>query len=221
MSKFKNKWNQLYEGSGFVYSAEPIRLLKDHWQRLRKGKALDLAMGEGRNAVFLAQNGFEVTGFDISDVAVEKAKKLAYDKGVKIEAKVADLDLFIFPIFAFDTVIVSYFKPISRYYSEIYRTLTQGGTVLIESYTTDQLLREPVEAFENRDYYHPNELLKQLKDFRILFYNEDEIDGKSIAQCIAKKPTDRDAVKYGFAKPDEKDGQQGRFKAAEDLFKKK
>jgi len=98
--------------------------------------------------------------------------------------------------------------------------LAQGGTVLIESYTTDQLTREPVGGFENQDYFYPNEVLKNFKDLQILFYNEGEIGGKWIVQCIAKKPTDKDAVKYGFAKGD-MDENKGRFKSAEDLFKKK
>ena len=65
MSK-KEKWNKLYDGSGFLYGPEPLAFLKEQWGRLRKGKALDLAMGEGRNAVFLAQQGFPVVGFDVS-----------------------------------------------------------------------------------------------------------------------------------------------------------
>ena len=219
MSK-KEKWNKLYDGSGFLYGPEPLAFLKEQWGRLRKGKALDLAMGEGRNAVFLAQQGFQVVGFDVSDIAIEKAKKLAYDRGAKIETKVADVDLYLFPLLGFDSIILSYFKPPPRYYNEIVRALAQGGTVLIESYTTDQLTREPVGGFENQDYFYPNEVLKNFKDLQILFYNEGEIGGKWIVQCIAKKPTDKDAVKYGFAKGD-MDENKGRFKAAEDLFKKK
>ncbi len=219
MSK-KEKWNKLYEGSGYLYGSEPLPCLKEQWTRLRKGKVLDLAMGEGRNAVFLAQQGFQVIGFDVSDVAIEKAKKLAYDKNVSIETKVADLDLYLFPVLGFDSIILSYFKPPSRYYNEVVRALAQGGTVFIESYTTDQLTREPVVGFENQDYFYPNEVLKNFKDLQILFYNEGEVNGKWVVQCIAKKPTDKDAIKYGFAKGDLNEN-KGRFKSAEDLFKKK
>ncbi len=219
MSK-KEKWNKIYDCPGLFYGKDPISLVKTHWNRLRKGKALDLAMGEGQNAVFLAKHGFEVVGMDISDVAVEKAKKLAYDEGVKLEAKAADVDMYVFPIMGFDTILVSYFKPLSRYYNEILRALAQGGTVLFENYTTDQLLRTPIKEFENSDYYYPNELIKNLKDYQILYYNEGVENEKFIVQCIAKKPLDRDAVKYGFVKGDESET-KGRFKAAEDLFKKK
>lgn len=219
MSK-KEKWNKLYDCPGFFYGKDPISLIQSHFRRLRKGKVLDLAMGEGRNSVFLAKHGFDVLGIDLSDVAVEKAKKLAYDENTKLETKAADVDMFVFPILGFDTILVSYFKPLSRFYNEILRSLAQGGTVLFENYTTDQLMRSPIKELENGDYYPPNELLKNLKDFQILYYNEGEENGKFIVQCIAKKPLDRDAVKYGFAKGDESET-TGRFKAAEDLFKKK
>ncbi len=215
----KEKWNKIYHCPGYFYGAEPIHLLKEKWKRLRFGKVLDLAMGEGRNAVFLASLGFEVSGFDISDVAVDKAKKLAYEKGVTIETKVTDLDLYLFPMFGFDTIILSYFKPLTRYYSEIYRALVQGGTVLIEGYTADQLMNAPLAEYDNHDYFYPNELLKQLQGFQILFYNEETLDNRSIVQCIAKKPSDRDAIKYGFAK--DEGGGTAKFKSAEDLFKKK
>ena len=217
----REKWDKVFSQSGFYYGEEPISLLREKWERLRKGNVLDLAMGEGRNAVFLAEHGFGVTGFDISPVAIEKTKKLAYDRGVSIEAHVADLDLYVFKIHSFDTIILSYFKPISRYWNEIRRALMQGGTLLVEGYLTDQLMSSPLKELENKDYFFPNELLKNLADFHILFYNEDEVDGKSVVQCLAQKPTDRDAVKYGFVKSDATDKQAGKFKAAEDLFKKK
>lgn len=218
MSK-KEKWNKLFDCQGLFYGEAPIALLKDYWQRLRKGKVLDLAMGEGRNAVFLAQKSFEVIGFDISTVAIEKAKKLAYDKGVKIETKVADLDLYVFPVFGFDSIILSYFKPPSRYYNEITRALAQGGTVLIEGYSIEQLMKDPLPELENQDYYAPNELLRNFKDLQILYYNEGETQGKHLVQCLAKKPTNKDAIKYGFVKGDINET-KSRFKSAEDLFKK-
>ncbi|OGQ18301.1 MAG: hypothetical protein A3B70_06025 [Deltaproteobacteria bacterium RIFCSPHIGHO2_02_FULL_40_11] len=219
MSK-KVHWNKLYEREGYRFGKEPLPLLKSQMHRFRKGKALELAMGEGRNAVYLAKEGFQVQGFDVSDIAIEKAKKLAYDNDVSIDAKVADLDLYIFPLMAFDVIVMSYFKPVPRYYNEIFRALAQGGCVVIENYTTDQLHQKPIEGLQNEDYFYPNEILKNLKDLQILFYNEDEMNGKYVVQCVAKKPTDKDAVKYGFAKEDIHPT-QSKYKAAEDLFKKK
>ncbi|MBI4041058.1 MAG: class I SAM-dependent methyltransferase [Deltaproteobacteria bacterium] len=219
MSK-KEMWDQFYGKAEFQYSQEPIDLLKNYHPYLRKGKALDLAMGEGRNAIFLARQGFHVLGLDISDVAIQKAKKWAYLENVPIEVKAVDVDMYVFPLMRFDTIILSYFKPIPRYYSEIARALVQGGTVAIENYTTEQLVRTPIAGFCNQDYFYPNELLKNLKELQILYYHERFLNGFYIVQCIAKKPVDKDAVKYGFAQEDAS-SEKSKYKAAEDLFKKK
>ena len=87
----KERWNQRYEGEMYIYGKEPVAFLKEKIGLLKKGRALVLAMGEGRNAVYLAQNGFEVTGVDISEVAIEKCKKLAEERGVTLDTVVADL----------------------------------------------------------------------------------------------------------------------------------
>ena len=74
-----------------IYGKEPTAFLKEKLPLLTKGKALVLAMGEGRNAVYLAENGFEVTGVDISEVGIEKCERLAEERGVVVNSIVADL----------------------------------------------------------------------------------------------------------------------------------
>ncbi len=70
----KNRWNKRYNTGEYLYGKKPLKFLKDKLNILVRGKALVLAMGEGRNAVFLAGNGFDVDGCDISEKAVEKAR---------------------------------------------------------------------------------------------------------------------------------------------------
>ena len=203
---------------------QPISFLENHLSCLRKGKALDIAMGEGRNAVFLAQMGFQVSGFDISKEAVAKAEVLARTKGVTLETKVCDLDFYLFPMLCFDTIIMTYFKPIPRYFFEIKRCLVQGGTFLVENYTTDQFLIEKEPHIAPEACFKPNELLGHLDGLRILFYQEATIEGRALVQCVAKKPFDKDALKYGFATHDKgaSTTHESAFtKRAEDLFKKK
>ena len=127
----KEQWNKKLNTPNYVYGKEPILFLKENIQRLRKGKALDVAMGEGRNAVFLAAHEFQVSGFDTSQTAVEKALKLAQEKGVKLETKATDLDFYLFGIMKWDTIILSYFKPVPRYFFEIKRSLVQCCTLLL------------------------------------------------------------------------------------------
>jgi tellurite methyltransferase len=219
-------WDSKYRDSPFQSGKAPLPFLTQMYPRLQKGKALDVAMGEGTNAVYLAQKGMKVKGFDISPVAVEHALTLSRDTGVNIEAKATDLDLFLLGLMEYDTILMTFFKPpIARYYSEIIRALKQGGTLLVHSYMTEEQ-KEPLgqeDAYRNF-YYRTNELLQNLKGLQILFYNESEIDGRYIVQCLARKPLDKDAAKYNLfdmqtpqddkPKPSQKD-------LAESLFKKK
>src|SRR5690606_6728780 len=67
------KWDRLYRRKGYVFGKDPAPSLLEHYTRLPVGRVLDIAMGEGRNAVFLAKKGFDVVGVDISPEAVRKA----------------------------------------------------------------------------------------------------------------------------------------------------
>jgi tellurite methyltransferase len=222
----QNFWDSQYKETPFRSGKGPLPFLTQMLPRLQKGKVLDIAMGEGTNAVYLAQKGMTVKGFDVSPIAVEHALSLAKDTGVSIEAKAADLDLFLLGLMEYDTIIMTYFKPpIQRYYSELIRALKQGGTLLVHSFTTEEQ-REALgqdEAYRNY-YYKSNELLQNLKGLQILFYNEGEVDGKSVVQCLARKPLDKDAAKYNLF--DMSTTQQEKPKSsqkdlAEALFKKK
>src|SRR3972149_10905123 len=69
-------WDKKYETGAYIFGKEPVAFLREHIDLLPRGKALDIAMGEGRNAVFLAKNGFSVDGCDVSEVAIKKALDL-------------------------------------------------------------------------------------------------------------------------------------------------
>ena len=84
-------WDERYQGEDFVYGTEPNDFLRSQIDNLLPGRILCLAEGEGRNAVFLAEQGFTVTGVDQSSVGLAKAERLAAQRGVRIETLVADL----------------------------------------------------------------------------------------------------------------------------------
>ena len=84
-------WDQRYAVGEYVYGTRPNDFLTSVVDRLPMGRVLCLAEGEGRNAVFLAEQGFEVTAVDSSAVGLAKARKLAGQRGVHIETVVADL----------------------------------------------------------------------------------------------------------------------------------
>lgn len=84
-------WDRRYDTPDLVWSGEPNRFLREEVERLPPGRALDLACGEGRNAVWLAARGWEVTAVDFSARALEKARRLARERGVGVRLVHADL----------------------------------------------------------------------------------------------------------------------------------
>ncbi|MCB0416241.1 MAG: class I SAM-dependent methyltransferase [Bdellovibrionales bacterium] len=185
----KEVWEARYAGDSYLFGKEPSAFLKSYVGSLRKGKALDIAMGEGRNAVFLAQQGFQVAGLDCSPAAVEKAKKLAAEKNVQIDAKAQNLDFFLMPLMGYDTVLMTYFRPLSRFFNEVRRGLVTGGTFLLEAYTTEHYKKQspPNPILDYEECYHPNEVLKHLKDLRVLYYKEMQEGNQHLVQVIAQK----------------------------------
>ena len=225
MTAAKKYWDDYYQASPFKSGKEPSPFLVTMLPRMQKGRALDIGMGEGRNAVYCAMKGFAVKGLDISNHAVEHAQQLARDSGVTIEAQQGDLDLYIMGIMEYDSILMTNFKPsLTRYYTEIIRALKQGGTLLIESCTTDEMteLISLEESYRNW-YFTANEVLTQIRGLRVLFYHEGIVDGRHLVQCLAKKPMDKDAAKYGLFDMHSKGkdtGQSVHKQLAEAFFKK-
>lgn len=181
-------WNERYGSSGYLFGKEPVLALKSYVGALKKGKTLDIAMGEGRNSVFLAANGFQVEGLDCSAKAIEKAKALAAEKNVQIDAKTQNLDFFLMPLMKYDSVVMTYYRPQARFFSEIRRGLVAGGTVLIEAYTSEHFKANPQQPGLDFDQcFKPNEILGLIKDLHVLLYREIPEGKTHIVQCIAEK----------------------------------
>ena len=130
----RETWDQKYAGADYVWSAEPNRFLVAELAGMAPGRALDLACGEGRNAVWLAQQGWSVTGVDFSGVAIAKAERLAESRGVDVEWVVADL-LDYRPPEGLDLVVVFYLQvPADERLLVLGRAaeaLAPGGTLLV------------------------------------------------------------------------------------------
>jgi SAM-dependent methyltransferase len=147
----KDWWEAKYRSTpDYLYGKAPSPFLTEHIHLMRKGETLDVAMGEGRNAVFLASKGFAVTGVDFCDTAVERAKKLAGGTGVAVEAKLQNLDFFLIPLMKYDTIVVCDFHPALTVLKSLTRGLQKGGTLLLEGYAIDQLRQE-------KGYHGPEE----------------------------------------------------------------
>ena len=97
-------WNEIFtkrQGRAFPHN----KFLEERIKGRQPGTALDIGMGEGRNALFLATQGWEVTGFDISDVGVQLAREAAQQRGVKLKAVVEDADRFDYGRQRWDLVV--------------------------------------------------------------------------------------------------------------------
>ena len=92
----KEWWEQKYASTDdYLYGKAPSPFLVEHSKLLHRGETLDVAMGEGRNAVYLATQGFSVTGVDFCETAIKRAQRLAEESRAKLEAKLQDLDFFV------------------------------------------------------------------------------------------------------------------------------
>jgi SAM-dependent methyltransferase len=136
-------WDERYSVDHFVYGTVPNDFLREHANQLKPGRVLCLAEGEGRNAVYLATLGFDVTAVDLSPVGLKKAKRLAQENGVEIKTIQADLNDFDIEPASWDNIIsiFCHLPPSLRnnVHNAVSKGLKPGGIFLLEAYTPEQL----------------------------------------------------------------------------------
>lgn len=138
-------WNRRFAADGFLFGTEPNAWLRDHAGVRQPGqRVLSVADGEGRNSVWLAKRGLRVDAFDIAEVGVEKARRMAAEQGVSVNFSVADCDGFAWPEAAYDgvaAIFVQFADPAmrTRLFAHIRRSLKPGGTLVLQGYTPRQL----------------------------------------------------------------------------------
>ena len=179
------RWDKKYATEKYLFGREAIPFLQDHVDLLPKGSVLDLAMGEGRNGVFLATKGFQVTGADISAEGLKKAKALAAESGTTINTVEADLESYEIPANIYDVILCTYYLQ-RDLFPKIAVALKPGGIALIETYTIDHLQYRP--RFNKAWLLDPNELLTMLPGLRVLRYQEVDDGQTAFASILAQKP---------------------------------
>ncbi|MFT6984637.1 MAG: SAM-dependent methyltransferase [Psychromonas sp.] len=137
-------WDQRYDEEEFAYGSAANDFLKQEFLRIPKGgRVLCLAEGQGRNAVFLAMQGYQVTAVDQSAVGLQKAKILALEYGVEISTEVADLNDYDLGCKAWEGIvsIAAHVPPLLRkkVHGQIANALTSDGIFILEAYTQRQL----------------------------------------------------------------------------------
>ena len=168
----KTQWDEKYSRPTFIFGKSPVQFLAENYHYIPfEGSVLDMGMGEGRNAVFLAQKGYKVTGVDISSVAVKKSYLLAQEFGVKIKGVVASLSDYKIAPGSFDAIVCFYY--VDRSLVEKIKTwLKPGGILIYEAYTLREKAKKKRDSSDDHEYLKEQELLKLFPGMRVLKYEE-------------------------------------------------
>jgi len=161
-----SEYDSIYRGeAGDVFSRKPNAFLAEMVRSRKPGSALDVGMGQGRNSIYLAQQGWQVTGIDESDEGVRQAKQEATRLGVAIRAEVTDFEKFNFGENRWDLIVLIY-EPTKAIAPKVARALKAGGAVIVEDRHVDTRRVWPAGAFTD------NELLSQFPGLRTLRYED-------------------------------------------------
>jgi len=187
MKTDKEKWNERYSTQD--YPIEPSELVSKFYKLAKKGTALDVAAGNGRNSSFLAAKGFEVDAIDISDVALSLAK----EKNEKIHLFNEDLDFFRLEKNSYDLIVNINFLQ-RRLFPQYKNALKPGGVLIFETFLEDKSRIED-DAIVKDHYLQINELLHAFISLQIIFYQERQImapigELRDISSLVAINKTD-------------------------------
>jgi len=138
-------WEQRYTGDEYLFGKEPAAFLVAQRAYLRSGaKALVVADGEGRNSVYVAQHGLDVTAMDYAPSAVRKAQALAAERGVAVDFRLADIMDWEWQRAAYDLVVAVFIQFVgpdlrTGIFEGMKTTLRPGGTLMLHGYTPEQV----------------------------------------------------------------------------------
>lgn len=138
-------WNRRFNEPGYLFGTEPNTWLRDHagvWQAGQQ--VLCVADGEGRNSVWLAQQGLDVEAFDVAEVGIAKARRLAAERGVQVRFTQADCDAYAWPVGTLDgvaAIFIQFAEPAlrARIFQRMVAALKPGGSLVLQGYTPKQL----------------------------------------------------------------------------------
>jgi len=191
-------WNQRYAQDTYVYGIEPNEFYKEQLSKLHPGKILFPAEGEGRNAVYAALNGWEVTAFDSSQEAKKKAERLATEKEVKLEYHISSIENIEFEENSFDAIVLVYVHTENRHenHRKLLRFLKPGGTLILEGFSKKQLSNNSGGPRNLDMLFSIEELNSDFKSLNEINISESEIElnegnlhiGKAaVIRIVAKK----------------------------------
>ena len=179
-------WDHFYKEKSYIYGKDPVSFLKEMIEQIPTGKAFVPAMGEGRNAVFLAKRGFQVLGNDLSEVAVDKARAEAKLQQVTLKTTIADLKTYHYPENEYDFILVSQFydKSLNHFFK---RALKKGGYIMFYNHAA-QPDHNHKKMSPDDFVVNPHELKEQYKDFHMIKFKEYMDGDHPVVGMLARKP---------------------------------
>ena len=196
-------WDERYAAAGYLFGTAPNAFLASQRHLLKPGQsALAVADGEGRNGIWLAQQGLDVLSMDISPVALEKAKKLAQDAGIPLRTELADLREWEWGENRFEVIaaiFIQFATPAERavIHRAMRRALKPGGLLILQGYTPKQLEYKTGGPPDIDKLYTAQTLREDFAGMEILHLREhEEIIREGNAHCgmsalvdmVARKP---------------------------------
>jgi len=167
----REHWDERYGTEELIWKAEPNRFLVEELDALAPGRALDVACGEGRNAVWLASKGWRVTGVDFSRAGLAKAQRLATDRDVEVTWVEADVVEWQPPTASFDLVVVMYLHLLAEQRRQALAhaaaALAPGGVLLVVGHDTSNPSKGTAGPQDPAVLFAPEEIVEDLSGLRI------------------------------------------------------
>lgn len=173
-------WHERFQTKEYLYGTEPNEFIKKIHPNLKlSGDALAIAEGEGRNAVYLAEQRMRVTAWDIAQSGLDKTVQLAKNRSVTVSTELVDLSQATWPENKWDEIICvfgHYPKEVQqKTFEGVKRALKPGGYFLMEVYSVDQLQYGTGGPKTEQLLYRPEEVLSAFNDYRIVHFFTGEV----------------------------------------------
>ena len=175
-----NMWHERFSAEEYVYGKEPNGFVVDATELMPQGKVLCIAEGEGRNSVYLASLGFDVTAWDFAQSGLEKTRQLADEKGVDVKTEFRDLADVIWESEQWDAIIhiFGHFPSnvMNRTLSGIKKALKPGGYYVSELYSKEQLRYGTGGPRNEEMLVNPKEMLEQFDGYFMKHFYVGEVN---------------------------------------------
>lgn len=165
----RERWDERYESGDYTPREAPSDRLQEYVDWAPDGRALDVATGTGRNALFLAEHGYDVDAIDVSGAALSTARERADEQGVDVNWIQADIESHAFPAGAYDLVVVCFYHS-PALVPKLVSALAPGGVLVYEHHVRTESTVERGPGDEHR--YRVNDLLRYCLGLTVFDYRE-------------------------------------------------